>query len=144
MLFNVGFGPIRGASGLLKELNRVIRAIFYHACASTAVEIATVHSHPWDTRGKREGHMRDTSEGGDTDFYGMPTPVFGTGVGTEKVSPWVLLPPPPGCHGDRCMGGLLFGNISTYHILPPIVREYSAFLREYSPFLGTQVEPHFS
>ena len=78
MLFNVGFGPIRGASGLLKELNRVIRAVFYHACASTAVESAKVHSHPRDTRGKREGHMRDTSEGGDTNFYGMPTPVFGT------------------------------------------------------------------
>jgi hypothetical protein len=94
MLFNVDFGPVRGASGLLKELNRVIRAIFYHACASTAVESAKVHSHPRDTRGKREGHMRDTSEGGDTNFYGMPTPVFGTGVGTEKVSPWMLLAPP--------------------------------------------------
>ena len=73
----------------------VIRGIFYHACAWTAVEIAKVHSHPGDTHGKREGHMRDTFQGRDTNFFGMPTPVFGTGVGTEKVSPWILLPPPP-------------------------------------------------
>ncbi len=56
----------------------VIRGIFYHACAWTAVEIATVHSHPGDTHGKREGHMRDTNEGEETNFFGMPTPVFGT------------------------------------------------------------------
>ena len=68
----------------------VIRGIFYHACAWTAVEIATVHSHPGDTHGKREGHMRDTFQGRDTNFFGMPTPVFGTGVGTEKVSPWIF------------------------------------------------------
>ncbi len=72
----------------------VIRGIFYHACAWTAVEIATVHSHPGDTHGKREGHMRDTNEGEETNFFGMPTPVFGTGVGTEKVSPWIFLAPP--------------------------------------------------
>ena len=72
----------------------VIRGIFYHACAWTAVEIAKVRSHPRDTHGKREEHMRDTFQGRDTNFFGMPTPVFGTGVGTEKVSPWFVSAPP--------------------------------------------------
>ena len=61
----------------------VIRGIFYHACAWTAVEIAKVHSHPGDTHGKREGHMRDTFQGRDTNFFGMPMPVFGT-VGENR------------------------------------------------------------
>jgi hypothetical protein len=72
----------------------VMRVMFYHACAWTGVEIAKVQSHPGDTRGKRVGHMWDTFQGRDTNFFGMQNLVFGTGVGIEKVSPWVVSAPP--------------------------------------------------
>ena len=76
----------------------VIRGIFFHACAWTAVQIATVHSHPGDTHGKREGHMRDTFQGRDT-IFSECRPLFSVPVSAQKRYHPGYSWPPPGCHG---------------------------------------------